>query len=231
MAKLRVKITKGEEVRYISHLDYAGAIERAIRRANLPAAYSAGFNPHMKLSFASALGLGVTSEGEYMDVEFTAAVDPVMARNKLNDSLPPGIFVKQSGYVDDRSPALMAVVNLAEYRILAPLAAGTEFCDVQASLRRFHSADEVNYIRESPKKKREIDLKQFLVQDIAAAAAGEAVRLSMAIKITPTGSVKAGEVLAALVAQFDLPVVQDSALIHRVGLYIANETVRSLPLP
>ena len=68
MAKLRLEITKGEEIRYISHLDYASAIERAIIRAKLPAAYSEGFNPHMKLSFASALAVGVTSQAEYMEI-------------------------------------------------------------------------------------------------------------------------------------------------------------------
>lgn len=231
MAKLRVKITKGEEVRYISHLDYAGAIERAIRRAKLPAAYSAGFNPHMKLAFASALGLGVTSEGEYMDVEFTAAVDPAEAQIRLNGSLPSGIAVRQAGYVEDHSPALMAAVNLAEYRILVPLSDGAEFCDVQASLNRFNSAGEVTYIRESPKKKREIDLKHYLAQDIVAAEDGAEIRLSMKIKITPTGSVKAGEVLAALVNQFGLPVEKDSGLIHRNGLYIMQDGIRCSPLP
>ena len=54
MYKYRAEITKGEEVRYISHLDYAGVIQRAICRAHLPAAYSEGFNPHMKMAFASA---------------------------------------------------------------------------------------------------------------------------------------------------------------------------------
>ena len=71
MFKYRAKITKGTEIRYISHLDYAGVMERAIRRAKLPAAYSEGCKPHLKLAFASALSLGVTSEAEYVDFELT----------------------------------------------------------------------------------------------------------------------------------------------------------------
>lgn len=55
--KLRVEISKDEEIRYISHLDY-GAIEKALKRAEIPVAYSEGFNPHMKLAFASALAVG-----------------------------------------------------------------------------------------------------------------------------------------------------------------------------
>ena len=68
MHKVRMEITKEEEVCFISHLDYARAMERAIRRAKLPAAYSEGFNPHMKLAFASALSVGVTSDAEYADI-------------------------------------------------------------------------------------------------------------------------------------------------------------------
>ena len=89
MYKYRAEITKGEEVRYISHLDYAGLIERAIRRAKLPAAYSEGFNPHMKIAFASALAVGVTSDAEYMDFELTQQLCQPEVFDKLNKKLLP----------------------------------------------------------------------------------------------------------------------------------------------
>ena len=73
--KLRVEISKDEEIRYISHLDYAGAIEKALKRAEIPVAYSEGFNPHMKLAFASALAVGLTSATEYMEVELKEQID------------------------------------------------------------------------------------------------------------------------------------------------------------
>lgn len=69
MIKYRLKITKGEPIRYISHLDFAALMQRAICRSHLPAAYSEGFNPHMKIAFASALSVGITSTCEYMDLE------------------------------------------------------------------------------------------------------------------------------------------------------------------
>ena len=59
--KLRMQITKDKDIRFISHLEYVRTIGRAIRRAKLPAAYSEGFNPHLKFSLASALGVGVVS--------------------------------------------------------------------------------------------------------------------------------------------------------------------------
>ena len=67
--KLRMQITKDPEIRFISHLEYARTISRAIRRAKLPAAYSEGFNPHLKFSLASALGVGVVSYTEFVEIE------------------------------------------------------------------------------------------------------------------------------------------------------------------
>ena len=91
MYKYRAEITKGEEIRYISHLDYAGVMERAIRRAKLPAAYSEGFNPHIKMAFASALSLGVVSEAEYMDFELTKPLCQPEVFEKLSQALPEGV--------------------------------------------------------------------------------------------------------------------------------------------
>ena len=62
-------LNKGEKLRFLSHLDYAQAVERMIRRAEIKMAYSEGFNPHMKISFSSALALGVTAAAEYIDMD------------------------------------------------------------------------------------------------------------------------------------------------------------------
>ena len=66
--KLRMQITKDKDIRFISHLEYVRTIGRAIRRAKLPAAYSEGFNPHLKFSLASALGVGVVSYTEFVEI-------------------------------------------------------------------------------------------------------------------------------------------------------------------
>ena len=90
MIKYRLKITKGEPIRYISHLDFAALMQRAICRSHLPAAYSEGFNPHMKIAFASALSVGITSTCEYMDLELKKDVcqpevfDKMISINTVN---------------------------------------------------------------------------------------------------------------------------------------------------
>ncbi len=229
MAKLRLEITKGEEIRYISHLDYASAMERAIIRAKLPVAYSEGFNPHMKLSFASALAVGVTSQAEYVDIECKEEVDLSQAIKCLTATLPVGIVIKNAKYIQGNVPALMAIVNLATYDVTVPLLAG-DFGIIEDSIRWFNDAETVFYTRESPKGKKEIEVKQYMAQAVKVVPLEKAVRLMLEIKITPTGSIKPGEVLGALVAMFDLPVDIDNILIHRTGLYIDDGKVQVSPV-
>lgn len=231
MAKLRLQITKGNEIRYVSHLDFAGTIERAIRRAKLPAAYSEGFNPHMKLAFASALAVGVTSAAEYLDIELTEKIDIARAEARLKPQLPAGVELKTAKYMEQHSKALMAIVNLATYEIVVPLAHDTPWDTVEISLQKFNSEVEVIYIKQSPKGRREIDIKEYLFAPIVVRKEGDqALVISLSIKITPSGSVKPAEVLASLTDSFGLPVDKDSALINRTGLFVADGRVRLSPV-
>lgn len=230
MAKIRLQITKGEAVRYISHLDYARAVERTIRRAKLPVAYSEGFNPHMKMAFASALALGVTSEAEYMDIELSREIPLETFTAAFAAQLPGGIELKKATYLAPQTPALMKVVNLATYVVKVPLTGG-DYGKMADALKAFNLAAQAIYIKESPKGKREIDIKKFLDGEIKAEGCDDAIaELTMAIHITPTGSVKPGEVLAALVKDYALPVEQDAALIHRTGLFVNTGQGRQTPI-
>ncbi|MCQ2380956.1 MAG: TIGR03936 family radical SAM-associated protein, partial [Acidaminococcaceae bacterium] len=73
--KIRMQITKDADIRFVSHLDYLRAIERSIRRAELPVEYSSGFNPHLKFSLASALGVGIVSSAEFVEMEMAKDIE------------------------------------------------------------------------------------------------------------------------------------------------------------
>jgi radical SAM-linked protein len=230
MAKIRLQITKGEAVRYISHLDYARTLERAIRRAKLPAAYSEGFNPHMKMAFASALALGVTSDAEYMDLELTGEVPVEEFTLALRRQLPQGIELRKVCPSPQQTPALMKVVNLATYTVTAMLTNG-DYERTEEAVAQFNAAAAVLYIKESPKGKREIDVKKYMANEVEITSwDGIRVQLAFAIHITPTGSVKPGEVLDVLSKEYGLPVKPDAALIHRNGLFINERQVRLTPI-
>ncbi|MEA4834473.1 TIGR03936 family radical SAM-associated protein [Anaeromusa sp.] len=218
MHKVRMEITKEEEVCFISHLDYARAMERAIRRAKLPAAYSEGFNPHMKLAFASALSVGVTSEGEYMDLELTETVALEDCAARLNQALPRGIRVKRLCYLPERAPSLMSQINRASYRVVLRL---PEIEAVQGAAA-FQNAATVPYTKLSPKGNRAIDAKTYVPGTLTVQRlSDEECALSFSIRITPTGSMKPVEVVeaaGALAGQGQR--WRAAARIHRVGLYV-----------
>lgn len=115
--KIRAKIAKGKAVRFISHLDFAGAIEKAVRRAGLPMALSSGFTPRLKINFASALALGSTSEAEYADFELRNRIPVTEFTRRLNQQLPEGIRVLSASQIADNAPALMAQVVAASYQV------------------------------------------------------------------------------------------------------------------
>ncbi|MFC1511476.1 TIGR03936 family radical SAM-associated protein [Candidatus Margulisiibacteriota bacterium] len=99
MQKIRIKYTKGEEVKFISHRDLMRVFQRAIRRANLPIAYSQGFNPHMKISWGQALKVGASSAGEEATLQIDGWVKPREVMEKLNQTLPKGIAILEANLV------------------------------------------------------------------------------------------------------------------------------------
>lgn len=230
--KCRLEITKGEPVRYISHLDYARAVERALRRAKLPVAYSEGFNPHMKMAFASALPVGVVSEAEYLDIEFAGeelAAETVA--KALAGQLPPGIALKRARLITPRHVALMAVVRLAVFRVDVPLRGGEAARDAAAdAVARFNAAEAVPYVKVNPKGKREIDVKNFIAEAAELSGEGGQASLRLAVRITPTGSIKPAEVLEVLVDAFGFPANPAAALICRTGLFAGEGAAPISPI-
>ena len=115
--RLIAKYNKGEQIKYISHLDTVRCVERAFRRANIPVVFSQGFNPHPKLSFASALAVGITSDGEYMDIILKEPLDPKVFVERMNSILPKGFRIIQAKEIDNTVPALMSIIKKASYVI------------------------------------------------------------------------------------------------------------------
>ncbi len=104
MQRIRLRYTKRGRLRFTSHRDFQRAFERALRRAEVPMAYSAGFTPHPKVSYANAAPTGVGSEAEYLEIALAAARDPEALRLLLDASLPTGLDVIES--VEARTPGL-----------------------------------------------------------------------------------------------------------------------------
>lgn len=115
--RYRILFEKLAGMRFTSHLDLHRSLERTIRRAHLPLAYSQGFNPRPRLNLASALPLGYTSEAEIMDIWLEDSIAPERILEALLAASPPGLGVNEVSEVDLKAPALQTQVVSSEYKV------------------------------------------------------------------------------------------------------------------
>lgn len=120
MQRLRIRFARGEEIKYISHLDLLRLWQRALARAEMPLAYSEGFSPHPRMSLAAPLALGVTSEAELMDIYLAKWSSPHVFTAAMSRQLPEGIKIEQVFNIAPTLPALQAQLRAAEYRVGIP---------------------------------------------------------------------------------------------------------------
>jgi len=117
MQRLRIRFSRGQEVKFISHLDIMRLWQRALRRAEIPLAYSEGFSPHPRISLAAPLPIGVTSEAELMDIVCTRWVSPHFFTTAVNQQLPLGIKILRVYPIALTMPSLQSQVGYAEYKV------------------------------------------------------------------------------------------------------------------
>ena len=106
---------KGERIRHIGHLDIQRSVQRGLRRSGLPVAYSQGFNPHILITFASALSTGACGKREIMDVTMAEDVDAEEFLTRMNRAMPPEMQLKEARAVDSKHPSLMGMIRAAVY--------------------------------------------------------------------------------------------------------------------
>lgn len=115
--RVRITFTKQNALRYIGHLDLHQLWERAIRRADLPLAYSQGFHPQPKISLAAALPLGFSSRGEVLDMRLKENISVEDISKRLGENLPVDIKIIKTEEVDESLPALQTQVLSASYDV------------------------------------------------------------------------------------------------------------------
>lgn len=143
MVNIRVKFRRGDEVKFISHLDLMKVFERAIRRARLPIAYSQGFNPHPGMVFGLPLGVSVTSDAEYGDFEITDDSFPMNEFiERLNAQLPAGIEVLAAKPRQSKQN-IMATIAASEYVVVVGTPLECTEKSLKASVSKYLSQDEI----------------------------------------------------------------------------------------
>ena len=153
----RIKFTKGEEVKYISHLDLVRVFQRAIKRADFEIAYSKGFNPHQLLSFASPLTTGSTSIGEYADFEFLEKLDEIEIIKKFNDTLPKGIEVLSAELLEQKVKNCMASVTAADYEVVLDKAVTPKM--LKENIEGYFNQSQILIMKKTKRNLIETDIK------------------------------------------------------------------------
>ena len=196
--RLRIRYAKRGRLRFSSHRDFQRAFERALRRAQVPMAYSAGFSPHPKISYANAAPTGAASEAEYVEIGVTEQQDPQAVRERLDAALPPGLDIVD--VVVARTPDLVARLAASHWRLgfphlgLEPLAAAVE---------RFLAADEILVERMTKKGLRTFDARSAVETATIAGFEPPCAILEVVVRhVTP--AVRPDDVVTALKNVADL---------------------------
>ncbi len=225
--RLRLAVKKDGALQFLSHLDFARVVRYVIIRAGLPICYSEGFNPHMKINFASALGVGVAADREYMDMELQEPVPPQEVIDRMNRQAPDGFAVLDGHYVAARAAKLKADAKYAVYDLAGPLVRPLSQAELDAILQAFNGAPTVTYKKVSPKGKRAvrlIEVKRHIVEPLSGTAGGGSVTLRAGIFQTSEGAIKPSQLWEVLGEQFCLPVHTDMMLARRRGLFRRDQT-------
>lgn len=156
-----VQFAKLSRLRFVSHLDLQRFMQMALRRTELPVAYSQGFNPHPVMSFASALAVGWTSDGEILDVKLTEPVTEEFAFAQMAAALPPDMPVKRVRLVEDSHPAMMAELRMAEYRIILE---GEGAAAVLAAVNGYMAESSVIALRKTKSGEKPADIRAMTIQ-------------------------------------------------------------------
>ncbi|WP_080635209.1 TIGR03936 family radical SAM-associated protein [Salinispora pacifica] len=207
---MRLRYAKRGPLRFTSHRDFARAFERALRRAGVPMAYSQGFTPHPKISYASAAPTGVASEAEYLEIGLRESVDPAALRAALDAALSPGLDVLDAVVATDGS--LVDRIEAAHWRIELP---EVDPDVLRAAVAAFTAADEVFVERMTKQGRRTFDARAAVIDInviMSDETPSEAVAVPCAIlelvvrQVTP--AVRPDDVLSGLrvVADLEPPV-------------------------
>ncbi|KNB53043.1 TIGR03936 family radical SAM-associated protein [Streptomyces caatingaensis] len=204
MQRIRLRYTKRGRLRFTSHRDFQRAFERALRRSEVPMAYSAGFTPHPKVSYANAAPTGTGSEAEYLEIQLAEARDPARLRELLDASLPAGLDVVDAVEAHTSSFAERLEASVWEVRL-----DGVEPADAERAVAAFLAAGTVEVERRTKSGMRTFDARGAVCRlEVAAAPAdrpgdGPCAILRLVVRHA-TPAVRPDDVLSGLRATADL---------------------------
>jgi radical SAM-linked protein len=161
--KLRIKFSKHGVLKFIGHLDVMRYFQKAIRRAKIDVAYTTGFSPHQKMSFAAPLGVGLESNGEYMDIEVNSLTSSSELMAALNEQMADGIEILEVHLLPDDAGNAMASVAAAKYSIAFREGYLPQFMS-SIAVEEFYSQPEIIVTKKTKKSEETFDMKPYIFE-------------------------------------------------------------------
>lgn len=223
--KIRIKFRKWGCMKFIGHLDMLRYFQKAMRRADVDIRYSEGFSPHQIMSFAAPLGVGITSGGEYFDIEVHSTKSSAEMLADINATMVDGVEV--TGYValPDNAKTAMSIVTAADYVLSykegyeSPLSYEEWSAKIDAL---FTNADAFTIIKKTKKSEREMDLKP-LVYDFKVIEQEEKPAFYINVSTGSVDNIKPELLLASMYEKLGLEYKEEAIAIHRMDVYATDE--------
>ncbi len=216
--KVRVKFRKYGALKFIGHLDVMHYFQKALRRADIDVKLTAGFSPHMVMTFASPLGVGLTSDSEYMDIALTTPVSSDEAVERLNRVGVEGIEVLSFRQLPEDSKNAMSIVAAADYEVR--FREGYEPEDGwKEKFAEFMSRTEIMVLKETKKGQRETDIRPWVYEWHL-----DGEKICLQVSAGSVNNLKPELLLQAFVRQTGGELPKFALLIHRKEIYADQGT-------
>jgi len=196
MQRLRIKFSRGEEIKFISHLDLMRLWQRALNRAGVALAYSEGFNPHPRMSLAAPLALGIISGAELMDVVLTKWSSPHAFTTSVSRQLPQGIAISQVYNTPLAMPSLQSQVRYAEYTVEMETEKGQG--EIDSAINNLLEKESLPWQHQRDTGPRHYDLRVLIDNVWLIDRSTGRCKLGMRLRCDSNGSGRPEQVAAAL---------------------------------
>ncbi|HZJ76284.1 MAG TPA: TIGR03936 family radical SAM-associated protein [Oscillospiraceae bacterium] len=228
MVTIRSRFYKKGDMVFISHLDLIRVFERAIRRANISVAYTQGFNPHPIMAFATALGVGVASEGEYIDIKLDDNMDSGLFMNELNNVLPEGLKIIKSRIITDKAKSLMSIICSSTYLVKLETKKILSETDIRQHIKDLVDREMIIELKQKRQRRgrrrkpgfREINIRPFIKSIELLLLDGQKVLLKMHLAAGSRGNLKPEVVVDKLHELTNLPIEQYKTRVKRLDLFV-----------
>lgn len=223
--KIRIKFRKFGVMKFIGHLDIMRYFQKAMRRADIDIAYSEGFSPHQIMSFAAPLGVGIISDGEYLDIEVHSSKSSLESVAALNEAMVEGVEVVSFTRLPDDAKTAMAIVAAADYEV--SYKEGYEVPgtveELKVKLKEFYEVPEEILITKKTKKSEKVmDLKQLIYDFDIREVQGKPV-YDLMVCTGSTDNVKPELVLEAFYQFLGKEYKELAFQLHRLDVYAKEE--------